>query len=200
MLCAGGKEESMRVVGWLLVLLVMSGVVRAAAPESESGLAMPQTLEQARLQRGQAESMRAEAERRYAAEQNLCYGKFLVNHCLAAARTRYTETMVEARRLAQSARDFEREARREELEAKETQRLADQRSDQSALSGHTARLRVLGQCNWQNSPAWSWPRLTSVLRQHSGSDNPPACRSSHDPGSVNGGRPSALQMSDSVRF
>jgi len=132
----------MRVVSWLLVLLVMSGVVRAAAPESESGLAMPQTLEQARLQRGQAESMRAEAERRYAAEQNLCYGKFLVNHCLAAARTRYTETMVEARRLAQSARDFEREARREELEAKETQRLADQQQREAEQSERGERYRA----------------------------------------------------------
>lgn len=55
-----------------------------------------------------------------------CHTRFLVNDCLAAAKKRYTATIIEARKLDQPARDFQREAKRQEIEAKEAQRLADQ--------------------------------------------------------------------------
>jgi colicin import membrane protein len=96
----------------------------AAAPEPAQEV--PQTLEAAAEQRARAASMRAEAERRHQADQDRCYTKWLVNDCLAVAKERYTASIVEARKLDQPARDFERQAKRQEVEAKEAQRAADQ--------------------------------------------------------------------------
>ena len=114
----------MRAVGLLLVVLLMGDMARAETPASP--LEVPQTLEEAKAQRARAESMRTAAEREYKAEENRCYGKFLVNDCLEAARKRRTAAIVEARQLEQPARDFERQARHQELEAREKQGLADQ--------------------------------------------------------------------------
>ncbi len=109
----------MRAGSLLRFLLSMSWAAAAAPP-------VPNTLEEAGAQRERAASMRAEAERSLAAEQTHCHTKILVNDCLAAAKKRYTAAIVEARQIDQPARDFEREAKRQDLEAKEAQRLADQ--------------------------------------------------------------------------
>ncbi len=108
----------------------------APAPE------IPQTLEQASAQRARAAAMRDEAERRHEAEKNACYSKFLVNDCLADAKKRYTATIVEARRLDQPARDFEREARRRDVEAEEAQRLADQPAREAEQKASAERFRA----------------------------------------------------------
>lgn len=83
---------------------------------------VPQSLEEAKAQRERAASMRDQAERQHKADQERCYSKFLLNDCLATAKQRYTETIIAARKLDQPARDFEREARRQEVAAKEAQR------------------------------------------------------------------------------
>lgn len=87
---------------------------------------VPTTSDEAAAQRALAESTRVDAERVYKADQNECYGKFLVADCLAAAKKRYTARMVEARNFEQPAKDFQRESRRRELDEKEAQRAADQ--------------------------------------------------------------------------
>lgn len=130
----------MRVGGWLLVSLVMSGA--AWADELAPAPEIPQTLEQASAQRARAAAMRDEAERRHEAEKNACYSKFLVNDCLADAKKRYTATIVEARRLDQPARDFEREARRRDVEAEEAQRLADQPAREAEQKASAERFRA----------------------------------------------------------
>ena len=86
---------------------------------------MPQTLEQAEAQRQQAEAMRKDAERRYAAEEAACYKKILVNPCIDAAKERHTKTIVEARRLEAPAREFQRESRRGDVEAEKGRRAAE---------------------------------------------------------------------------
>lgn len=113
----------MRFGSYLLVALCTS--LLAWADEPPAAAEAPKTLEQAVLQRERADAMRAAAELRYAAEQNECYGKFLVNSCLVDAKKRYTASIVEARQIDQPAIDFERAARRQDLEAKEAQRAAD---------------------------------------------------------------------------
>jgi colicin import membrane protein len=107
------------------VLAVSVWMSCAAWAESTPPPEVPQTLEQASAQRERAKAMRAEAERQQKEAQDRCYSKFLVNDCLAAAKKRYTEAIVEARRLDQPARDFEREAKRQERAAKEAQHAAD---------------------------------------------------------------------------
>lgn len=135
------KEEGMRLASLLVFSLSIACAVWAdeappTAPE------VPRTLEQSVAQRERARATRAAAEERYEAEQNSCYGKFLVNSCLADAKRRYTESVIEARKLDQPAIEFEREERRRELEAKEAQRAADQPVRQAEEKESAERFRA----------------------------------------------------------
>lgn len=105
----------------LLIALLIANPVWAQGPDVE----IPQTLEQAADQRARAKQLVAESDARYAAEQQACYSKFLVNSCLDEARKRHTQALIDARNLDIPARDFQREAKRADVEAKEAQRAAD---------------------------------------------------------------------------
>ena len=129
-------------IGSLLAVLTSVTVAACATEAALSPPPQPQTFEQAAAQRDQADALRAAAEQRYAAEQNACYAKFLVNDCLVAAKSRYTEAIVAARKLDQPAIDFEREARRRDLEAKEAQRAADLRRRQTEEADRAQRFRA----------------------------------------------------------
>ena len=109
-----------RAAGLSLVVSALAGPFTAlAAPP------VPKTLEEADAQRARASEMRSQAEKTLAAEQAACYQKFLVNSCLDDAKKKYTRTSIEARELDQPARDFQRDAKRKEVEAKEQKRAAD---------------------------------------------------------------------------
>ena len=101
------------------VLLGASAWAQSTLPNA------PQTAEQAAAQRVQVESLRGQAEKRYAEEQNICYGKFLVSNCLDAAKQTHSRTMIEARILEKGVRDFEREEHRHAIETKEAKRKAE---------------------------------------------------------------------------
>ena len=92
---------------------------------AQTSVEIPKTLEQAADQRARAAQMVSDSEKRYADEQAACYEKFLVNGCLDDAKKRHTHTTIEARQLDAPARDFQREAHRAEVEAKEAKLAAD---------------------------------------------------------------------------
>ena len=97
----------------------------------------PQTVEQAAAQRVQIDTLRVQAERRYAEEQNACYRQFLVSDCLATAKKIYSRSQIEARTLEKGVRDFERQEHRRTLEAKEAEHaaeLAERDAEQPALT------------------------------------------------------------------
>ena len=84
----------------IVALLSLLPISSAWAQSVETNTApVPRTLEQAEVQRKQAETMRDAAEKRYAAEQAACYQKILVNDCLVDAKKRYTQTIIDARQL-----------------------------------------------------------------------------------------------------
>ena len=97
----------------------------ALAPLAHAAPPALRTLEEADAQRARASEMRNQAEKTLTAEQAACYQKFLVNSCLEDAKKKYTNTVIEARQLDQPARDFQREHKRAEVEAKEKQRASD---------------------------------------------------------------------------
>ena len=99
--------------------------VWAQTPVSDSTLVVPQTLEEAATHRERAKTIRDSAEKRHVADQAACYKKFLVNGCLEDVKKSYTQAMIEARKLDNPARDFQREAKRSEQAAKEEKRRAD---------------------------------------------------------------------------
>ena len=86
---------------------------------------VPQTLDEADAQRARAESMRQTAEQDFIAEQQACYSKFLINACLDDARKKRTATLIEARQIDLPAREFQRAAKRAEVDAREQQRIDD---------------------------------------------------------------------------
>ncbi len=107
----------------LSILFLLSGFsLNVLAAEPSPAVPQPTTLEEAAAQRKAADQMREAAETRFAEEQAGCYKKFLVNDCLEGAKKRRTQSMIEARNLDAPARDFEREAHRAEVEAKEALR------------------------------------------------------------------------------
>lgn len=104
----------------LILLLAISPSLWAQTP-----VAVPQTLEQANAQRERAAQMAHDADQRFADEQAECYKKILVNGCLVDAKKRHTQATIESRNLDAPARDFQREASRADVEAKEAQRAVD---------------------------------------------------------------------------
>lgn len=102
---------------------------------------VPQTLEQAEAQRKLAETMRNDAEKRYATEQAACYQKILVNDCLVDAKRRYTQAIIDARLLDAPARDFQREAHRNEVEAEKAQREAERPAREAEQRERAERYR-----------------------------------------------------------
>lgn len=122
-----GPSSRMRTVldsGLVLLALLSSSLVWAETPAPPE-IPIPQTLEQADAQRERAKQLRDEAERNYESEQKACYKKFLVSGCLDEAKQRYTQSIIHARELDIPAREFQREAKRVEVEAREAQRAAD---------------------------------------------------------------------------
>ena len=113
--------------GLFVILLLLSSTLRAQTPAPGAGAAPagPQTLEQASAQRERAKALRKSAEDRYTVEQDACYRKILVSSCLEDAKNRYTQSVIEARNVDIPAREFQREARRAEVDAKEAKRVAD---------------------------------------------------------------------------
>ena len=97
----------------------------ASTSHAATDAPVPRTLEEASAQRDRASAMRKEADARYAAEQAECYKKFLANSCLEDAKKRRTEAILEARKVDNPARDFQRDAKRSDVEAKEAKREAD---------------------------------------------------------------------------
>ena len=132
----------------LIALLAISPSLWAQTPVD-----VPQTLEQANTQRERAAQMTRDADQRYAEEQTACYKKILVNGCLDDAKKRHTQAVIEARNLDAPAREFQREAHRAEVEAKEAQRATDNaardaeekskaeqyRADEAAKAGERAK-------------------------------------------------------------
>ncbi|MRD73397.1 hypothetical protein GH865_09085 [Rhodocyclus tenuis] len=101
-------------------------VPTAAAAELVVGpITPPQSMEDAQAMHQRAEALRSENERRYAAEKDACYSRFLMNACLEDAKKAFTAASIAIRPLDQMARDFEREHRRAEIQAKDAQRAQD---------------------------------------------------------------------------
>lgn len=125
----------------LAVLLLISAPLRAQTSTETNAPEVPQTLGQAAAQRARAAQLSREADQRYAAEQEACYKKILVNSCLADAKKSHTQAVIESRKLDAPARDFQREAKRADVDAKETQRAADrpQREAEQKTQAETYR-------------------------------------------------------------
>lgn len=110
---------------WPIMALLISSPLWAQTSATSPAPEAPQTLEQAAAQRERANEMRNETETRYAAEQAACYQNFLVNDCLAEAKKRYTQSLIDARNIDIPARNFQREAKRADVAAKEAKREED---------------------------------------------------------------------------
>jgi colicin import membrane protein len=114
------------VISLVVPLLLLAACQSTGTPTPAAAPEQPQTLEQASAQRQRAEAMREAAEARWREEQRECYKKFLVSSCLVDAKKRYTQADIEARNVDLPAREFERQARRQELDLQDAKRAAEQ--------------------------------------------------------------------------
>lgn len=103
---------------------------------------LPQTLDEANAQRARAVQMRDAAEQNFIAEQQACYDKFLVNSCLDDARKRRTQALIDARNVDLPGREFQREAKRAEVDAKEQKRAAEAPQRAAEQQQQAAEYRV----------------------------------------------------------
>lgn len=108
--------------------LLVGGIPSAGAADQavEAPIPTPRTLEEADAQRKRASELREAADARFAEEEQACYKKFLANKCVDEARTRYRQSVIYARKLDIPAREFQREARRAEVDGKTAKRVAEQ--------------------------------------------------------------------------
>ena len=152
----------------LSLFFLLSGFsLNVLAAEPPAAVPQPTTLEEAAAQRKAADQMREAAEARFTEEQAGCYKKFLVNDCLVDAKKRRTQSMIEARNLEAPARDFEREAHRADVEAKEAQRAKEmpQRELEQKEQGEAYRAEEAARAaGLTMSISLSWPaRLLKLM-------------------------------------
>ena len=102
--------------------LLFSATLRAQVAPT---VPTPQTIEEANAQRARAKQMHDAAETNFLVEQDACYDKFQVSSCLEQAKKRRTQALIDARNLDIPAREFQREAKRAEIDAKEKKRADD---------------------------------------------------------------------------
>lgn len=88
-------------------------------------------LQEASSLQARAREQQGAADRQLADEQQACYGKFLVNACLAEARKRHVAASHEAQRLENRGKSLEREIRLLERDEREQARVtqAQQRTE-----------------------------------------------------------------------
>lgn len=103
--------------------MLPGGVMAGEAAKVD--FAAPQTVEESEALKARAAAIRDEAEARHAAAQEECYRKFLVNACLDDARKAYKRVSIEVRPMEQAVRDFERDQRQADADAKEAKRAVD---------------------------------------------------------------------------
>jgi len=109
---------------WLGALAMLPGGT-LAGEAAKVDFAAPQTLDESEALKARAAAIRDEAEARYASAQEECYRKFLVNACLDDARKAYKRVSIEVRPMEQAVRDFERDQRQADADAKEAKRAVD---------------------------------------------------------------------------
>jgi hypothetical protein len=107
------------------ILLLMLSLPLCAQDADTPAAPVPRTNEQAEAQRQKAEDMRKEAKQRYTEDEAACHQKILVSGCLVDAKKRYSNTIIEARKLEAPAREFQRESRRKEVMTEKDQRATE---------------------------------------------------------------------------
>lgn len=125
----------------LLGILVLLVTACSPAVKQKEAATIPQTTEQANAQRERAAAMQQAAEERLETEQAECYKKFFVSDCLRDAKTRYTETILQARDIDIPARDFLRNVQRMEIERREAERNTNNQAREAEQQRQAAEYR-----------------------------------------------------------
>jgi len=116
------KEHPMHIRSLLALALMLTQAWAAAqTTDAPSGL----TLDQARAQRDQAKTMKAQARKTYDTDVKACQSKAIAIGCVSSAKDRRAEIFKQADALELEGRTVERETLRREAEAKAAKREAE---------------------------------------------------------------------------
>jgi colicin import membrane protein len=95
-------------------------------------------LERASALQSEGETKKAEAEKLFEERKAACFRKFLVNRCQEAAYDDYIATAKEGRRQSNEGKAIERQVKKEQLNARDMQRIADTPQHQAELKEREA--------------------------------------------------------------
>lgn len=101
----------------------------------------PLTLDEARVQRSKAKTLKDEAEKTFALDKAACSAKAIAIGCMSSARERRAAALQKADALEREGRNRERELRRAELEAKAAKRAAEAPAEQARQEEDAAQFR-----------------------------------------------------------
>jgi len=121
-------------------LFAFAALVAAAGPAGtdEQQADWDRRLERASALQTEGDTKKAEAEKLFEERKTACYRKFLVNRCLEAAYDDYIVTVKEGRRQSNEGKAVERQVKKEQLNARDMQRIADTPQHQAELKEREA--------------------------------------------------------------
>jgi colicin import membrane protein len=129
----------------LIVLLgaTLLGPARAQtigqAPQGAPGVPVSHSIEQADATLAQVARDRAAVQQRYAQDEQVCYGKFFVNHCLDQAREKRRAALAELRAVEVEANHFKRKDAVERRDAELAERARKDEQEQAARAAQPPR-------------------------------------------------------------
>jgi hypothetical protein len=118
----------MHIRNWLalgLGLTIAQAWSLVQAADAPPALSMALSLEQARVQRVKAKTLKHEADALYEKEKVACQSKLMTISCQNSARERHIVAVRGAETMGREARTAEREIRQQEVAAKEAKRAAE---------------------------------------------------------------------------
>ena len=121
-------------------LFAFAALAAAAGPAGtdEQQADWERRLERASALQSEGDTKKAEAEKLFEERKPACYRKFLVNRCLEAAYDDYIVTVKEGRRQSNEGKAIERQVKKEQLNARDMQRIADTPQHQAELKEREA--------------------------------------------------------------
>lgn len=116
-------------------MFVFSTLATAAGPAGtdEQQADWERRLERATALQSEGDAKKVEAEKLFEERKTACFRKFLVNRCQEAAYEDYIAAVKEGRRQSNEGKAIERQVKKEQLNARDMQRIADTPQHQAEL-------------------------------------------------------------------
>ena len=132
-----------RALGAALLLAALAGCGAVKPQQPEAAVAKSQSVADADRKLAQAARDRAQAEAAFAASEQVCYAKFLVNNCLDKAREKRRESLAGLRAIEIEADRFKRQAKVDERDRDLAKAEADYQAEEARMAAAPPPVRAV---------------------------------------------------------